>query len=154
MMSHLLLIAGSAALILTGGVAQAGPCSEEIATLEQSLSSKDAGMGTTDTGMAESAQSADAGAQTPTAGEVPGTEATPAMNEATAGIATSPEDVQRQNTGEPTAADAAQAEQMAPAAGQSEATDPLQRARELDKAGDEQGCMEAVSEAKRTIGVQ
>jgi hypothetical protein len=154
MSRHLLLIAGSACLLLAGGQAYAGQCTQEIGALEKALSSKDAGMGPTDTGMAESSGDAQT-AEVPTAGELPETEATPAMNEATQGKATSPEDVQRQNTGEPTAAEAAQAEQTAPAAGsQSEVTDPLQRARELDKAGKEEECLAAVSEAKQNIGIQ
>lgn len=122
--------------------------------LEKSLSSTDAGQGPTDTGMAESTASAGTATEVPQAGEVPQTEATPAMNEETAGIATSPEDVQRQNTGEPTAAEAAQAGQSIPAAGQSEVTDPLQEARMRDQAGDEAGCMESVSQAKQALGIQ
>lgn len=155
MKPYLLLIAGSASLLLMSGLAQAGPCTEEIAVLEKALSSTDAGMGPTDTGMAEGPDTADASAPgTPTAGEVPGTEATAAMNQATEGLATSPQDVQQQNTGEPTAAEAAQAEQTAPAAGQSEVTDPLQAARELDQAGKEQECMAAVTEVKQKLGIQ
>ncbi|GIK99516.1 MAG: hypothetical protein BroJett029_37250 [Alphaproteobacteria bacterium] len=155
MRPHLLLIAGGASLLLASGLAQAGPCSDEIAMLEKQLSSKDAGMGPVDTGMAESSQSADAGtADTPTAGEVPGTEATPAMNEVTEGIATSPQDVQQQNTGQPTASEAAQAGEMAPAAGQSDVTDHLQQAREYDAAGKEAECMTSVTQAKRQLGIQ
>lgn len=155
MRPHLLLITGGAALLLASGVAQAGPCSDEIAMLEKQLSSKDAGMGPVDTGMAETTQGADASATgTPKAGEVPGTEATPAMNEVTEGIATSPQDVQQQNTGQPTASEAAEAGQMAPAAGQSEVTDHLQQAREHDAAGNEADCMTSVGQVKQQLGIQ
>ena len=152
---HLLFVASGACLLLATGAANAGQCTDEISMLEKALAAKDAGMGTTDAGSAESAGSAAEGmAEAPEAGEVPGTEGTAAMNEATEGLATSPEDVQRQNTGEPTASEAAEAEQTAPAAGQSAVTDPLQEARELDQAGKEAECMAKVSEAKQQIGIQ
>jgi len=156
MTRHLLIAAAGACLMLAGGQAGAAQCSQEIATLEKALSSKDAGMGPTDTGMAGSSGTEKSGAiDVPQAGELPGTEATPAMNEAVEGKAASAQDVQRQNTGEPTAAEAAQAQQTTPAAGgQSEVTDPLQEARDLDQAGKEEECLAAVSEVKRNLGIQ
>jgi hypothetical protein len=69
------------------------------------------------------------------------------MNEAVEGKATSAQDVQKQNQGEPTAADAAQAGNIAPSAGgQSQMT--LDKARELDAAGKEAECMALIETLK------
>jgi hypothetical protein len=151
---HLLLAAAVAALFLAGGSANAG-CSDDIASLEKALSSMDAGMGPTASG--DGADSADIEAQTaPAAGEVPGTEATPAMNEVAEGIATSPEDVQKQNEGQPTAADAAadgQTSEVARAA-PGDASDLLAQAKEHLQAGREAECLSAIEQAKQHIRLQ
>jgi hypothetical protein len=74
------------------------------------------------------------------------------MSEAMRGRAASPEDVQRQNLGQPTAAESAQAGRGAPATDLSEAMASLQRAREFDKAGNEAECMAAIQQAKGKVG--
>src|SRR5262245_5588193 len=81
------------------GDAEAGQCTQEIEEYQKELSSTDAGMGPTDP--AASATTA------------PETPATATMNEAAEGKATSGQDVQMQNQGQPTAADAAQAQGIA-----------------------------------------
>jgi hypothetical protein len=73
------------------------------------------------------------------------------MNEASKGRVASPEDVLRQNQGQPTASEAAQAGRVAPAPALTDAMASLQRARELDKAGDEAECMAAIQQAKDQI---
>jgi hypothetical protein len=117
--------------------------------LEKTLASKDAGMGPVARGTG--ATPPQAGIEVPKAGEVPETAATPVMSEALKGRAASPEDVQRQNQGQPTASEAARAGQVAPTPQLSEAMASLQRARELDKAGKEAECMAAIQEAKDQI---
>lgn len=114
------------------------------------LSSKDAGMGPVSPGAAGS--TAPTTTKVPKAGEVPQTEATPSMSEALKGRAASPADVQRQNQGQPTAAESAQAGRGAPAPNLSDAMGSLQSARELDKAGKEAECMAMIGKAKSQIG--
>jgi hypothetical protein len=112
------------------GDAEAGQCTQEIENYQKELSKTDAGMGPT-----EPAASAN---ETP---------ATATMNEAAEGKATSSQDVQQQNQGQPTAADAAEAESIAPAAGGgSQVT--LDQARELDAAGKEAECMAVIEKLK------
>jgi hypothetical protein len=115
--------------------AEAGQCTQEIESYQKELSKTDAGMGPTDP-----ATSATTSANTTSESEANETPATAAMNESVEGKATSPEDVQQQNQGQPTAADAAQAGGIAPAAGP-EAEVTLAKARELDQAGKEEECM-------------
>jgi hypothetical protein len=138
---NLLIIAAGISIALSLQAAQAGPCMNEIGKLEKTLASKDAGMGPTDSGM-------------PKEGVVPGTDATQTMNEAVQGKAASPEDVQKQNQGQPTAAEAAKAGASTPAAGTSNALNSLQQAKELDKAGKEAECMSAIQDAKKQMGSQ
>jgi hypothetical protein len=95
-------------------------------------------------------------AQAPRAGEAPKTDATVAMNTATKGAATSPQDVRSQIQGQPTAAQSAQP--GAPAGGGSPATDragqinaALDRARAADQQGKNDDCMSAVNEAKGLV---
>ena len=115
--------------------AEAGQCTQEIESYQKELSKSDAGMGP-----AKPATSATASANTASESEASETPATAAMNEAVEGKAASPEDVLKQNQGNPTAADAAQAAAIAPAAGP-EAELSLAKARELDAAGMEAECM-------------
>lgn len=79
---------------------------------------------------------------------------TETMTDATQNKATSAQDVLQQNQGEPTDSDAAQAGQMATAAGIDEASDALQRAKELDRAGDEAACMSEITKAKGALQIQ
>jgi hypothetical protein len=81
-----------------------------------------------------------------------GTEATTEMNSASQGKATSAQDVQNQR--QPTAADAARANQVAPAAGPTKALTTLEHARELDHAGKESEYMTTVQQAKHQMGMK
>ena len=74
---------------------------------------------------------------------------TAAMNAATQGSAASPQDVQRQTSGQPTAAQ--QAQGASGHDGQT-ASSALEQARTLDKAGQEAQCMDAVRRAKQLAG--
>ena len=150
MNTRLMLFAASAGLLLPIGPAYAGPCGEQIRDLEKILSSKDAGMGPVSPGTAET--TAPSTTMAPKAGEARGTEATPAMSDVLKGRAASPADVQRQNQGQPTAAESAQAGTGAPAPHLSDAMGSLQSARELDRAGKEAECMAMIAKAKNQIG--
>ena len=74
---------------------------------------------------------------------------TAAMNAATQGSAASPQDVQRQTSGQPTAAQ--QAQGASGHDGQT-ASMALEQARTFDKAGQEAQCMDAVRRAKQLAG--
>lgn len=144
-MKSTVFIAGlSAGLLLATGSATAGICTGEIESLEKTLATTDAGMGPTGTGT-DTATGAGATEQHPP---------TETMNQAAEGKATSPEDVLQQNQGAPTDSDAAEAGQMATAAGIDDATDSLQRAKELDQKGDEAACMTEIGKAKGALGMQ
>jgi hypothetical protein len=169
MKMQLFLAAAGATLLLAGAPAYAGPCSDEIASLEKTLSGSDAGMGPTaaagssePTGVAGSSDAMDTDtAQSdegavPKAGEAPGTEATALMNEATEGKATSAQDVVKQNEGQPTAAEAAQDETQSQTSevarsSPSEASTLLEQAKEFDAAGKEEDCMAAIEKAKQQL---
>jgi hypothetical protein len=136
-----LLVAGTAlGLVLAAGAASAGPCSTEIDTLQKQLSSTDAGMGPTGTGEV-----------TETGNPLPPTDT---MNEATEGKAASPGDVAAQNTGEPTAAEAAQTGEYGTSAAPIETEASLERARQFDQAGDEAACMDEIGKVKTQLGAQ
>jgi hypothetical protein len=75
---------------------------------------------------------------------------TAAMNEATKGGAASPQDVQRQTSGQPTAAQQAQGSAGSPT--KQSASELLSQARSFDKAGQEARCMDAIQQAKRLAG--
>jgi hypothetical protein len=184
MKMQLLLAAAGTALLLTAAPAVAGPCSDQIASLEKLLSNKDAGQGPTNGAQASTAaqpssgqsssatseqlasadQSAGEGGTTPKAGQVPDTAGTPLMNQAAQGKATSSQDVLKQNEGQPTVGDTAQAQsqgqstaaQTSAAAGASpmEASNLLKQAKDLDQAGKESDCMATVEKAKQQIGAQ
>jgi hypothetical protein len=143
---------GAGLLLAAGSAAAAGLCTAEIETLEKTLATTDAGMGPTGTGTDTPAD-----AETTTPGTTAQTEQHPptdTMNQAAQGKATSPEDVLQQNQGAPTDSDAAEAGQMSTAAGIDDATDSLQRAKELDQKGDEAACMEEIAKAKGALGLQ
>jgi hypothetical protein len=77
---------------------------------------------------------------------------TAAMNEATKGSAASPQDVQRQTAGQPTAAQHAQGAASGAPADKPSASALLEQARGFDKAGQEGRCMDAIQQAKRLAG--
>ena len=140
-MNKTLLVAGTTlGLMLAAGAASAGPCSIEIDTLQNQLSSTDAGMGPTGTGEV-----------TETGNLHPPTDT---MNDATEGKAASPGDVAAQNTGEPTDAEAAQAGEYGTSGAPVEAEASLERARQFDQAGDEAACMEELGKVKTQLGAQ
>jgi hypothetical protein len=141
MIKTLLVAATAVGLVVAASVASAGPCSTEIDTLQKQLSSTDAGMGPTGSG-----EVAETGSELH-----PPTEA---MNEASEGKATSPDDVAAQNTGEPTDAEAAQSGEFGTSAAPIEAEASLERARQFDQAGDEAACMEEINKVKTQLGAQ
>lgn len=134
-----LFVAGTAlGLVFAAGAASAGPCSTEIDTLQKQLSSTDAGMGPTGAGeVAETGSNLHPPTET--------------MNQATEGKAASSGDVAAQNQGQPTDAEAAQAGTYSTSA---EADASLDRARELDQAGDEAACMDEINKVKSQPGAQ
>jgi hypothetical protein len=171
-MSMKWLLAGCAIVALSGGAAIAGPCSQQIGALQQTLSSRDAGAGPVKTTPLSgvSRQISEAGSATRGTTEAARSPAevrsngqgsganrvgpTGAMSRATAGSAASPQDVQLQQQGQPTQAEAAQNGTPAAAAGadrlQKVAAD-LDRARSLDGKNDS-GCMSAVNDARKDMG--
>lgn len=167
-----LLLAGCAALALSGGAAFAGPCSQQIAALQQNLSSRDAGAGPVQTNAlgGTSRQISEAGssvrstpeasrsaAEMRTSGQGSGSDRvgpTGAMNQATGGSAASTQDARLQQQGQPTQAEAARNGTPAATAkenGLQRATAALGRARVLDGKNDS-ACMGAVGEARKAMG--
>jgi hypothetical protein len=154
-----LLLASSAVLALALSPAWAGPCSDQIAEIQKTLSSTDAGAGPT-LGAAPAANPATTAATSPAASAAarpPGTEATAAMNTATEGRAASAQDVRAQQQGQPTSSQVAQtgstgrAAQL-PADKLSQVHAALDRARSLDQQGNNDGCTQAINEAKQLVG--
>src|SRR5215207_9242793 len=179
---HHLLLASGALLAFGLSPSWAGPCTDQIAEIQKTMSSMDAGSGptmgarpgqnptttsstTATAGGSGGPASAAAGsatvpnvsgnpAQTPRAGEAPKTDATVAMNTASQGRATSAQDVRSQQQGQPTSA------QIAQGAGGSQpqadkmmqANAALDRARAADQKGDNTGCTQALGEAKQLVG--
>ncbi len=131
------LILAATALGLGLGPAMAGPCTTEINNLTKTLSARDAGSGPM-SGTGSSAASS--GQHAPTS----------AMGKQAEGKATSPADVRRQTQGQPTAAD--QAATGRAAAEPADATAALERAKELDRQGNEADCMASVRQAKQLSG--
>ena len=164
------LLAGCAAVALSSGASFAGPCSEEIKALQQSLSSRDAGAGPVQmkAESGTSSQVSEAGssvrntteasrsaAEVGATGQGSGSDRvgpTDAMGRATSSAA-SAQDVRLQQQGQPTQAEAAQHGTPAAALGedrlQKVAAD-LQRARSLDGKNDN-GCMGAVNDARKDL---
>lgn len=147
MIKSLLVFGTAAGLVLAAAAASAGPCATQIADLQKRLSSTDAGMGPTGAG----AGGAASGTIAETGELHPPTEI---MNQAAEGKATSSQDVLSQNQGAPTDADAATAGEFGTAAGVAEAGESLQRAQELDQAGDEAACMTEIGKAKTQLGIE
>ena len=131
-------ILASMALFAFAVPASAGPCTTEIDSVAKTLAAKDAGSGPTGSVAGGMKSSATSGTQHPP---------TSVMKQQTEGKATSPEDVQRQTAGQPTAA------QQGSAATKSDtpmqASSALDRARMLDRQGKEAECMEAVGQARQ-----
>jgi hypothetical protein len=150
-MTMIALGAGAGCLLFAGS-AIAGPCSDQIAMLSPTVSHTDAGMGAT----GENAMQQSAGNPVSPSGapQVPTTPATGAMNEASQNKATSQQDVQQQNTGQGTTADTATGAAPSSATGSSAAAASLQRAQQLDQAGNEAACMEEIGKARQAIGLQ
>ena len=161
-------LAGYAAIALSSGAAFAGPCSEQITELQQSLSSRDAGAGPVQmkAGSGTSSQISEAGSSVRTTSEASRSAAevragqgsgsdrigpTDAMGRATGGSAASAQDVRLQQQGQPTQAEAAQNGTPAAAMGEDKlqkvAAD-LDRARSLDGKNDS-GCVGAVNDARK-----
>ena len=77
---------------------------------------------------------------------------TAAMSQATQGGAASPQDVQSQNRGGPTAAQQAEGARRPGSENLAELQAALNEARGLDRSGKESDCMDAVQRAKRLAG--
>jgi hypothetical protein len=164
------LMASVAATVLT--LSFSGPafadCAEEIAALKSEQytgsigTSADAGAPEERIDEAHAAAGTAAESDTPVAGEVPGTQATAAMNQAVGGRATSAEDVRKQDAGEPTVAQQAEAAEGAPDAHTQitaeetgtvadQFTVLLTRAEEYQKLGNEEACMNVIEEAQALV---
>src|SRR5262245_6776101 len=120
-----------------------GPCGTEIENLSKTLAAKDAGSGPT-AGAAGSTQTT-----TSPSGQHPPTSV---MRQETEGKATSPEDVRRQTTGQPPAAQQGTTGSAVTASSPMQASSALERARTLDRQGKEAECMAALREAKQLAG--
>jgi len=155
--------AGAGCLLLAGS-ALAGPCTAQIDDLQKQLQSTDAGMGPTGTtagakatagaGTTTNMDQTSANAVSPSGQpQVPTTPATGTMNDASQNKATSAQDVQNQNTGQGTMADQASGAGSA-VPGTSAAAQSLQRAQQLDQAGDAVGCKQEIDRAQNLMQTQ
>jgi len=165
------LLTGCAVLALSGGAAFAGPCSQQIIALQQTLSNSDAGSGPvlTSAKSGASREVSEAGSSTRSTSEAsrsPAEVRTPAqgsgsdrvgptgaVGQATAGSAASAQDVRLQQQGLPTQAEAARNGTPTAAAGENKlqrVSAALDRARSLDQKNDG-ACMSAVEEAKKAM---
>ena len=136
------IIGSSVLLLLTVAPVNAGPCTDAINSLSKVLASRDAGSGPT-AGAALS-QSNTGQSQGGTTQQHP---PTAIISKETEGRAASPQDVQRQTAGQPTAA-----EKPTSGATQQTAAEALNRARMFDQQGNETECMAAVQQAKQLLG--
>jgi hypothetical protein len=138
------LIVAGALLAVPMSSAAAGPCTTEIDNVTKLMAARDAGAGpTTGAGGAAGQQPADRPAQHPPT-EIIGRE--------TQGKAASPQDVQSQTRGGPTAAEQAQGARRPAAEAIASAQTALEEARTHDRAGKEAECMDAIGRAKRSLG--
>jgi hypothetical protein len=135
MIKTLLVLGTAAGLLLAVNAASAGTCTTEIEALQKQLARSDAGMGPTN-------KIVETGRLHPP---------TSTMNQATKGTATSSEDVLNQNQGEPTVSQGAAADESGTAT--TEAHKALERARQLDQAGNEAACMTELTDIKTQLGV-
>jgi hypothetical protein len=169
------LLAGSAAgLVLAAGAAQAGACSGEIMALQKQMEETPTMASNTGTVPQNAGQTLGAppsanAAETETAHAAPNgsgeTGATPSaeeMPDASGGTLVQNDATPQPAPTEPMDSDAAASSQLNTAAG-TDTTDTgatgtdaaaqaLARARALDQAGDEAGCMNAIEEAKGQLG--
>lgn len=129
------------------GAAHAGACTGEIESLTKVMSASDAGSGPA-SGAAASRPATGTAPKSDTAQHPP----TGRIGQETQGKATSPEDVRRQTSGQPTAAEQTRSGSPPASPNKAEASAALDRARGLDSGGKEAECMEAVREAKRLFG--
>lgn len=162
-------------IVASAGAAVAGPCTSRIDEISKQLASRDAGSGPTSPGATQEGQggavtstgtiqgqgsaAGSSGAtatprQVPKAGETAETQATPAMNAATQGRATSPADARAQTQGEPTSAEIAQGEKPSGPDHMRQAMVALERARAFDQQGKEADCMSAAQEAGQLSGMR
>lgn len=165
------LLTGCAIVTLSTGGAIAGPCSQQINALQQTLSSRDAGAGPvlpnsgsgTSRGISEAGSSSRSTAEASrTLAEVrsspQGTSSarigpTGAVGQATGGSAASSQDVRLQQQGLPTQSQAAENGTPAAAAAEDKlqkVSAALDRARSLDAKNDS-SCMSALNEAKQAM---
>ena len=135
------LLGACALLPLLAGTAGAQQCKTEIDNVAKLLASRDPGAGPT-TGMAQPTTPGGAAGQ-------PQHPPTGRMGQATPGGAASPQDVQGQTRGEPTATQKAEGARRPEAEKLASAQAALQRAREFDRTGREAECMSAIAEAKQ-----
>jgi hypothetical protein len=145
----LIALGAGAGCLLLAGSAVAGPCSAQIDQLTKQMAATDAGMGPT--GGAGAMEQSGANPVSPSGtSQTPTTPATGTMNEASQNKATSPQDVQNQNTGQGTMAD--QAAQTA--GGNQTASQALGRAKMFDQAGDEAARMDEVNKVQQALPAQ
>jgi hypothetical protein len=138
------LIVAGALLAVPMSSAAAGPCTTEIDNVSKLMAARDAGAGpTTGAGGTAGQQPADRPAQHPPT-EIIGRE--------TQGKAASPQDVQSQTRGGPTAAEQAQGARRPAAEAIASAQTAVEEARNHDRAGKEAECMDAIGRAKRSLG--
>jgi hypothetical protein len=138
------VVVAGALLAVPMSSAAAGPCTAEIENVTKMMAARDAGTGpTTGAGGAAAQQPADRPAQHPPT-EIIGRE--------TQGKAASPQDVQSQTRGGPTAAEQAQGARRPAAEAMASAQAALEEARNHDRAGNEGQCMDAIGRAKRSLG--
>jgi hypothetical protein len=151
----MIALGAGAGCLLMAGSALAGPCTANIDALSKQLQASDAGMGPTEnSGVGAGTMNQSAANPVSPSGEpqAPTTPATGTMNEASQNKATSPQDVQNQNTGQGTMADqGSSANAATPAGGNSTAAAALERAKMFDQAGDEQACMDEVTKAQGAL---
>jgi hypothetical protein len=137
------IIGISVLLLLSLAPANAGPCTDAINSLSKVLASRDAGSGPTVGASSHGSTTAQ-----PQAGMTQQHPPTAIIGKETEGRAASPEDVQRQTAGQPTAAE------QPTGTTQQTASEALNRARMLDQKGNETECMAAVQQAKQLLGSQ
>lgn len=175
MRTNTFLLVSVVSLAASAGAAIAGPCTGRIDEVSKQLASRDAGSGPTSSSGSQTAQegavtstgtiqgqgsatgSSGASAtprQVPKAGEAAETQATPAMNTATQGRATSPSDARAQMQGQPTSAQIAQGERASGPDHMRQAMAALDRARAFDREGKEADCMSAIQEADQLSGMR
>jgi hypothetical protein len=162
-MKPALMLASCAFLALQIGTAAAGPCTGEIESVSKILAAKDAGSGPTAT--------ANPGQHPPTAAMSaadPSTTAstsaaksnqqqqppTAAMTSAATNLDTGAPAARPREQHPPASAmdQTAHGSAAAGASGKADASAALERARNLDKAGQEAQCMDAVQQAKKLAG--